>query len=200
MTCDSAGRISRVDNPINGAYVRWDYGSWVVTKSATIQDGAGESHTVTILNGFGKAVATSGDNPGSAGGSWAKFMITDLMGRPSQVTNPTEINSGWVPSGDDAAGWQSSTPIVYDWKGRPRFTYNMDGTYKEASYNGCACAGSEVVTLTEEGTLVNGVQQYRRQKIYSDPLGRQWKTEVLNWDVSVYSTTEDTFNARDQVK
>jgi hypothetical protein len=69
----------------------------------------------------------------------------------------------------------------------------------EASYDGCGCAGGEVVTLTDEGTIVDGVTKYRRQKICSDPLGRQWKTEVLNWDGSVYSTTESTLNARDQV-
>jgi len=177
MTYDSAGRLSRTDNLNNGAYVRWDYGSWVVTKSETIQDGAGESHTVTILNGFGGAVAMGGDNPGSAGGSWAKFMISDLMGRPSQFTNPTEINSAWVPSGDDAAGWLFSTPIVYDWKGRPLTTYNLDGTYKTAEYGGCGCAGGEVVTLTDEVG--------RRQRVTSDALGRQYKTEVLNWDGSV---------------
>ena len=30
-------------------------------------------------------------------------------------------------------------------------------------------------------------------------LGRQLKTEVLNWNVSVYSTRTNTYNARDQV-
>jgi YD repeat-containing protein len=191
MTYDGAGRISRVDNLNNSAYVRWDYVSWVVTKSATIQDGAGESHTVAILNGFGGAVATGGDNPGSAGGSWAKFMISDLMGRSSQFTNPTEINSGWAPSGDDAAGWNFSTPIVYDWKGRPRYTYNIDNTYKTAEYGGCGCAGSEVVTLTDEVG--------RKQKSYADPLGRTYKVEVLNSDNSVYSTRIVNYNVRDQV-
>src|SRR5258707_820772 len=198
MNYDSRGRISRIDNLVNGAYARWDYGSWVVTKSTTIQDGAGENHTVTILDGFGRAVATDGDNPGSTGGSWAKFYFTDVMGRPSTGTNPEEISAAWVPSGDDSAGWLWSTPNIYDWKGRPLRAYNMDGTYKEASYGGCGCAGGEVVTLTNEGTIVDGVPKYRKQKIYSDPLGRQWKTEVLNWDGSVYSTTETTLNARDQ--
>ncbi|HEY3102465.1 MAG TPA: hypothetical protein VGJ69_02665, partial [Pyrinomonadaceae bacterium] len=69
--------------------------------------------------------------------------------------------------------------------------YNMDGTYKTASYTGCGCAGGEVVTLTDEMT--------RRQKVYSDVLGRTWKTEVLNWDGTVYSTTTTSLNARDQV-
>jgi YD repeat-containing protein len=70
-------------------------------------------------------------------------------------------------------------------------TTHPDGTYKEASYTGCGCAGGEVVTLTDEMT--------RRQKVYSDVLGRPWKREVLNWDGTVYSTTTNALNARDQV-
>ena len=39
----------------------------------------------------------------------------------------------------------------------------------------------------------------RQQKVYSDVVGRQWKTEVLNWNGTVYSTTTNAFNGRDQV-
>jgi YD repeat-containing protein len=69
-----------------------------------------------------------------------------------------------------------------------------------ASYGGCGCAGSAVVTLTDEGTLDAGVAKRRQQKIYSDPLGRTIKTEVFNWQGgSVYSTTVNTYNALDQI-
>lgn len=87
--------------------------------------------------------------------------------------------------------------------------------FPEASYGGCGCAGGAVVTLTDEGTLVdidpgpayNNVTKKRQQKIYSDSLGRTVKTETLNWDGagsfgtggSVYSATISTYNARDQV-
>lgn len=78
---------------------------------------------------------------------------------------------------------------------------NTDGTTKEASYSGCGCAGGEVMTLTDEGTIDAGVPKRRQQKIYSDILGRTIKTEVLNWQGgSVYSTTVNTYNARDQVE
>ena len=40
------------------------------------------------------------------------------MGRAWKVSNPTEVNSSWVPSGDDAAGIYY-TQQTYDWKGRP---------------------------------------------------------------------------------
>ena len=39
----------------------------------------------------------------------------------------------------------------------------------------------------------------RQQKAYSDASGRTAKTEVLNWDNTVYSTTVNAYNARDQV-
>jgi YD repeat-containing protein len=83
------------------------------------------------------------------------------------------------------------------------------------SYGGCGCAGGAVVTQTDEGTVVdidpgpavNNVAKKRQQKIYSDSLGRTVKTEILNWDGagnfgtegSVYATTVNTYNERDQV-
>jgi len=129
--------------------------------------------------------------------------VYDVMGRASQQSNPAETNASWQPVGDDdpnsgGSGW-IYTQQTYDWKGRPLVTTNQDGTQKSASYAGCGCAGGEVVTLTDEGTIINSELKRRTQRIYSDVLGRQWKTEVLNWDSTVYATTTNTFNARDQV-
>jgi len=105
----------------------------------------------------------------------------------------------WTPGVHDSGGGWYYTYQSYDWKGRPLVTTNTDGTQKSASYSACGCAGNEVTTLTDEGTLVNGELKRRTQKLYADPLGRTAKTEVLNWDGSVYSTTSNTYNARDQV-
>ena len=55
------------------------------------------------------------------------------------------------------------------------------------------------VTLSDEGTLVGGVLKRKKQAIHSDILGRTWKVETLNWDGSIYSTTTNSYNARDQV-
>lgn len=120
------------------------------------------------------------------------------MGRAIRLSNPTELNASWMPSGDDAAG-VLYTQQTYDWQGRPVRTTHPDGNYKEASYSGCGCAGGEVVTLQGEEVPVNGEWKRRTQKVYSDVLGRAWKTEVLNWDGSVYTATTNAFNARDQV-
>src|SRR5687768_7645284 len=103
------------------------------------------------------------------------------------------------PHGDDAAGIHY-TEQTYDWQSRPIITTNPDLTTKTAAYAGCGCAGGQVVTLTDEGTLDGGVTKRRQQKIYADVLGRTVKTEVLNWQGgSVYSTTVTSYNARDQV-
>src|SRR5262249_542927 len=140
------------------------------------------------------------NHPGSSGGYRLVVTIYDQLGRSWQQSNPTEINNSWVPSGDDATGMYY-THQTYDWKGRPLVTTNTDGTTKEASYAGCGCAGGEVVTLTDEGTLDGGVAKRRQQKIYSDVFGRTVKTEILNWQGgSVYSATVNTYNVRDEIE
>jgi YD repeat-containing protein len=72
---------------------------------------------------------------------------------------------------------------------------NTDGTDKLFSYEGCGCAGGQVTTIQGEA-LAEG---RRKQKVYEDILGRTYKTETLNWDGSVYSTSKSFFNGRDQV-
>jgi len=127
------------------------------------------------------------------------------MGRLARQSNPTETTAAgaWPAAGDDTPpagnGWLYSQQ-TYDWNGRPLVTTNTDGTTKTASYAGCGCAGGAVVTLTDEGTIDGGVAKRRQQKIYSDVLGRTTKNEVFNWQGgTVYSTTVNTYNARDQV-
>jgi len=206
---DSLGRTERVTNLVNNAYTRFEYPASQTREDtyATIQDNAGEAHSFKITDGHGRAIASASDHPGSTGGFSGQLIYYDLMGRTVKTSNPTETSASstsgnpydWPAIGDDAvAGW-IYTQQTYDWKGRPLVTTNpsttgnpADTTTKTANYDGCGCAGGEVVTLTDEAN--------RRQKLYSDVLGRQWKGEVLNWDSTVYSTTTSTFSARDQVK
>jgi YD repeat-containing protein len=119
----------------------------------------------------------------------------NILGQVKRSSVPTEINSSWAPSGDDAIYpnflWMEHE---YDWKGRPTKETNTDGTFKSFSYNGCGCAGGQVTEIKGE-QLTEG---RRTQKIYADILGREFKSEVLNWDGSVYSTTKSVFNAADQ--
>ena len=126
---------------------------------------------------------------------------------------PTEISvSGntWTPAGDDNRGLDSNnnpvwlwTSAEYDWQSRVVREINTDGTDKLISYEGCGCAGGQVTTVQSE--LVPRDDQpntlaRRTQKIYQDILGRNYKTEALNWDSnSPNSTIVETFNDKDQV-
>jgi RHS repeat-associated protein len=191
ITYDSAGRTDRVTNQTSGAYRRYAYApQGYVSTYATIQDGAGEAFGITYFDGGGRVRAESMEHPGSTGGYMGTVTFYDVMGRVLKVANPTEINSIWTPTGDDAAGW-FFTNQGYDWKGRPLVTTNADGSTRENTYGGCGCAGGEQITVRDE--------QGRRKRYTKDVLGRLIKTEELNWDQTVYSTTNYTLNVRDQI-
>ena len=201
---DTLGRLQQITNLVNNAYTRFEYpdSHLRVDTYTTIQDGLGEAHSFTIADGLGRTVATARDHPGSVGGFSGQRMVYDLMGRVIKTSNPTETGASGAPSqwntaGDDAAADWIYTEQTYDWSGRPLVTINpsitgnpANTTTKQVSYTGCGCAG-EVVTLTDE--------RGRTQRMYSDVLGRRVKLEVLNWDGSVYTSTVNSYNARDQV-
>jgi YD repeat-containing protein len=197
---DSAARLERATTLNSGAYTHYEYGPNYIKTFTTVNNVAADYHfadlyTTQVFDGVGRAFTTTTNHPGSVGGYKLVNVIFDKMGRAFLQSNPTEVNSSWLPAGDDADGVHYSL-LTFDWKGRTRRTIHTDGTYTEASYSGCGCAGSEVATLTDE--------MNRQSKVYSDVLGRTWKTEVITWPDEnnnriVYSTTTNTFNARDQV-
>ncbi|HEU4837636.1 MAG TPA: hypothetical protein VFS90_24615, partial [Pyrinomonadaceae bacterium] len=199
MSYNNLGQLERITTTNNGAYKRFWYGADYTASYATVNNVADETYVIAVVDGLGRVIGAASNHPGSHGGYSLVNTNYDQMGRATKVSNPTEVNSSWVPDGDDQAGFYY-TQQTYDWKGRPRITTNPDGTTKEVSYAGCGCAGGEVVTLTDEGTIDAGIAKRRQQRIYADVLGRTWKTELLNWQGgSVYSATVNTYNARDQV-
>jgi len=210
MSYNSLGQLELITTVNNGAYKRFWYGANYAASYTTVNNVADELYAISVTDGLGRVFGSFGNHPGSTGGYRMVLTVYDQMGQAVKVSNPTEIYGNWAPAGDDAAGIYY-TQQTYDWKGRPLVTTNTDGTTKEASYGGCGCAGGEVVTLTDEGSQINfaGTVKKRQQKIYSDVFGRPWKTEVLNWDGtgpngtapnnSVYSTTINTYNVRDQL-
>lgn len=209
---DSAGRVKKTTNGVNEAYTRFVYplAQTIINQFTTVQENQGEAYSATIFDGAGRVRATAVDfpDPSSTAHYSGRFTVYDMKGRAIQQTNPTEMTSAWEPTGADLSGWISSSQ-TYDWKGRPLVTTNQNGTMKKATYGGCGCAGGAVITHTDEGTQVNGDLKKRQQRIYSDALGRTVKTEILNWDGSgqfgtgsdstVYSTTVNTYSARDQL-
>lgn len=190
MTYNSLGQLERVTTTNTGGYTRFWYGSDYTASYTTVNNVADESYSIQVTDGAGRGILAASNHPGSTGGYRMTSTIYDAMGRPRAQSNPAEINGSLVPSGDDAAGFYY-TQQTYDWQGRPLVTTNPDTTTLQSSYSGCGCAGGAVVTLTDETG--------RRQKVYSDVLGRQVKAEVLNWNSTVYSTRTNSYNARDQV-
>lgn len=208
FTFDTIGRLQQITNSVNAASTRFEYSTTgnqvdIFTK---VQQSEPESHSWEIADGFGRVVATAKDHNASTFSG--QKLVYDLMGRVIKTSNPTETSaighpSSWSAVGDDASvGWLY-TEQTYDWKGRPLVSTNQDGTTKTTSYSGCGCAGGEVVTLTDEGTIDpsdNVTLRKRQKKIYSDVLGRTIKAEVLNWEGgSVHSAVVNTYNARDQI-
>lgn len=190
-TYDNASRVDRITELTRGAYVRYVYAPWgSISTYTTMQEDAGEAYKITHFDGAGRVRAVAADHPGSSGTYLGIFVVYDVMGRATQKSNPGEINTNWVPSGDDAAGW-NSTLQTYDWKGRPLVTTNPNGSAKENTYVGCGCAGGEQTTVRDE----NG----RRKRYTKDVFGRLVKVDELNWDQTVYATTNYTLNVRDQL-
>jgi YD repeat-containing protein len=206
-TYDDAGRPIR-NELNNGTFPNNSYTRIVYPTSQTsvetytkVDVGLGETVSIQVVDGAGRVIGRLGLFPGSTGGYRADRIEYDVMGQAIGQTSPVEVSINqalkadigqWQPTGDDASsGWRWSHQ-VYDWKGRPTvLTNDVDNAQRVMSYEGCGCAGGEAVTITDEVG--------RRQKVYSDVLGRQWKAEVLNGDGSVYSTATSTFNALDQV-
>ena len=198
LSYNNLGQLERITTTNNNAYKRFWYGAEFTASYSTVNNVADESYSIQVTDGLGRVIGAVTNHPGSTGGYSLVNTIYNTMGLASSQSNPTEVNSSWVPSGDDAAGIYY-TQQTYDWQGRPLVTTNTDSTTKEVSYAGCGCAGGEVVTVTDEGTLDAGVAKRRQQRVYSDVLGRTVKTEILNWqNGTVYSAAVTTYNGRHQ--
>jgi YD repeat-containing protein len=206
---DAFGRLSK-QQIVGGAYTRYEYPSAqdYVRTFTTVTDvnnsGAADTPDEVIaetwLDGAGRTWRTRSPltfNTSGATATWkGQRTEYDLVGRVKREFIPTEIDSSWGPTGYDAGQQWKSISKEYDWKGRVTREIGLDNVDRIFSYDGCGCAGGEVVTMSGE-EIETGKR--RRQKIYSDILGRQWKTEVLNYDGSIYTTAVNSFNGRDQI-
>ncbi len=213
---DSLGRLERETVVNTGAYTRYQYFSnGIQSKTfATITAGAGEAESESWTDGAGRVLRSRSELPVAGSTSrWSGSLVEyDKLGRAIRSTVPTEIDSNWTPAGDDDRGLDSNNNPVwlwnsqeYDWQNRVTKTINTDGTFQTISYNGCGCSGNMVMTVQGEEIFETDWSGNnpaslgkRTQKIYQDVQGRNWKTEILNWDNSVYSTTTTAFNGRDQ--
>jgi YD repeat-containing protein len=185
---DNARRLNEIYNGNLGSATYFGYGPNYTQTWASVNSQS-DNYSFRYIDGLGRE-DISASYHASTGTYGTTLTYYDIMGRVSQQSNPTEMYGNWSPSADEAGGWIYSYQ-TYDWKGRPLVATRQDGIQTYASYSSCGCAGGEVVTLTDEVG--------RQQRMYSDVLGRQWKTEVLNWNGSVYSTTANTFDIANRV-
>jgi YD repeat-containing protein len=219
---DTTGLLEKETLVNDGTYKKYirpipDSGIELYVKSTVVDtdnDGADqddEAVTHTYLDGIGRSLISVGEHPGSDGGYAVIRTEYDILGRIKRQSVPTEVQSSDLLTayGDDAARdfvWNSQ---IYDWKGRPvkiipsdstATATTSDGRDTLISYDGCGCAGGQVTTIQNEEIPYGSSSIGRRtRKTYADALGREYKTEVLNWDTSVYATTVDTFNTRSQI-
>lgn len=210
-TYDTKGRLDKSAVWKDGSeysHTRYVYGNdhnyaetWTTVNSLNE-----ETFVVHLLDGVSRQRITISEHPGSAGGLKLQYLVFDKMGRVSETSNPTEIDGNWAPAGDDATGYAYSQQF-YDWKGRPTITRHPDHTTNapresEISYEGCGCAGSQVVTFYDEGQVDHqnpASRQRRKQQVHYDVFGRAFKTQAYDWSGAVYSTTINSYTVRDQI-
>jgi len=222
---DSIGRLERDSVYVNTTekfYTRYEYPS-VGTHSkvfSTITDVSGstagpdtadEVLSESFTDGAGRVIKSRSPHTFSGGSTatWSGVKVEyDILGRVKKQSVPTEVDSNFDPTGDDATRGYLWTYQKYDWKDRVIRKINTDGidqtTLNDSdiliSYEGCGCAGGQVTTIESE-RVPYGTSSFgrRKQKVYEDILGRSWKTESFDWDGStVYSTQTQLFDGRDQ--
>ncbi len=211
---DSLGRLLQQTVVNTGAYTRYEYPqngvhskvfSTLVDTNTNGPDTADEVLTESWFDGAGRIRQSRTEHPSSIGGWSATKTLYDILGRVTSQSVPTEVDNNWNPSDLDAGLWKY-TLNEYDWKDRITKVTNTDGTFKTMTYEGCGCAGGESVTIegeeiTETDWQGNTTQTLgkRKQKLYSDTLGRNIKSEIFNWDGTIHSSVSNDFNGRDQV-
>ena len=227
---DSVGRLERDSvyvNTVEQAYTRYEfptngthsktYSTLVDVDSSGGPDSADEVLTEQFFDGAGRVIKSRAPHTFNGDGTtatWAGVLTTyDILGRVVSQSVPTEVNSGWAATGDDATRGFVYNLTYYDWKNRVVRTRPSDSTSETdgkdtlISYEGCGCAG-QITTIKGPVTTAvaaDGTTTYtdkrRVQKAYEDILARTYKAEV--WDLdglgsAPYSTTKTWFNGRDQ--
>ncbi|NOT63330.1 MAG: RHS repeat protein [Acidobacteria bacterium] len=205
----ATGLLQRTTNEVNNGYTRYEYASnktWMKTY-VTVNDltTANELMTTYCYDGFERNRAILTAHPGSSGGYKLKQVLFTARGQVWKDYDWAETNGNFNCFGDDIAGF-CWTEYTYDWKERTKKIKNADGTTKEFEFAGCGCAGGTVTTAYDEGEEVlpatnpKTYTKRRRTKTFQDIFGRVVKTQSLNYDNSVYSTTLTYYDLTDRAR
>lgn len=223
---DSIGRLERNSvyvNTTEHSYVRYEFPTSGIHSKVYApivdQDGDGnlaedEVLTESWSDGAGRVRMSRIPHTFSSGTpvTWAGTMVEyDILGQVKRQSVPTEVDGSFDPAGDDLVRGYLWTHQKYDWMGRVVRKINTDGTDSPTlndsdtliTYAGCGCAGNLETTIEGENVYrddMANTKARRKQKVYADILGRQWKTVLYKWDgTTAFTTTETFFNARDQI-
>jgi YD repeat-containing protein len=208
---DSIDRVQKVETlypngTAIGAYTRYEYpNSMTVVKTFSKLQAGDEAESFSVLDGTGNVRATASELPGSTGGWSGQLFLYDNMGRKWKSSTASETSASgaagtWTTVGDDATTGWLYTSSTFDWKGRILVVTNTDGTTKEFLYDGCGCAGGEIIISRDEvGRRFKGIYDSTGRFSKAIVLNQQPKTEPINGNGDPYSTTVNTYNARDQI-
>lgn len=224
---DSFGRLERETLVRNGSYTRYEYpspdnGVQLKTYSTLVAvndngvDSTDEVMKEMWTDGVGRARMSRAEFPNGDTGWVGQKIEYDILGQVKKQTVPTEISiaspTNWIPAGNDNRVndgngnpiWLS-TSQQYDWKGRVTKKINTDGTFSTATYEGCGCAGGQITRIEGEEIFeptTTGQQKSlgkRTRKIYTDILGREYKTDIMDWEgINAYTSSVSKFNALDK--
>jgi hypothetical protein len=83
FTYDSAARLQRITNGVNGAYKRFVYWSdgLQMLSWESVNNAADDHYSVTTADGAGRPTNFASENPNSAGGYTGQALEYDVMGR-----------------------------------------------------------------------------------------------------------------------
>jgi YD repeat-containing protein len=212
---DAAGRTLKARTEVNGAYTEWEYGAsgLYVTQRSLVDAGKPTTFVMNVTDGAGRTRGILSDHPTGGTGYAATRSEYDKIGRLAKRYNRVEVTVNandlsdvglWVPTGIDSTptgrdGWPK-VETVYDWNGRVAREINADGTDRLFDYAGCGCAGGDVATAQGELLNVPGTPNYARraERVTRDALGREVKTEALDWYGATYAATTTRYNALNQ--
>ena len=162
---DAFDRPIPVTRPNGGMTTTTYWDNWLAAGTYTPIDPGKTRYDVAYSDGAGRVRRKGGDHADGVSGKYQIGKIEyDSVGRAIRSTRPTEIDGAWNPAGDDAATGFLWTNIQYDALDRQNNITHPDSNPISFDYNGCGCAGSSTVTVTDE--------RGKKRKMVYDFLGR----------------------------
>jgi YD repeat-containing protein len=164
-TYDGADRRIGEYRP-DGGWTTFNYWeNWRAFATYTLLETGKQRYNFNSFDGAGRTIWQGGDHPnGTASWYTGQQIGYDSAGRQIKTTNPTAMNGSFAAIDDDATLGFQWTNFTLDALDRPTLVTRPDNDTMSYSYNGCGCAGSSTVEVTDE--------RGKKRKTINDHLGR----------------------------